>query len=140
MWDISNTKASAIFHHRVCSTYITAVVDESGHIPIPGGINDVVVVDSEQVTTANSSGFVSPFPLISHGLSDDLSNIFNDHLISCYIFYGKETPVVNCGLGKLEKFLPCLRREGERVCDYIKWWSSPSADCTLPGHWRYHQY
>ena len=97
------------------------MVYESGHVPISCGINDVIMVHSKEITAANSSGLIPSFPFIRHSLSNDLPHILYYHLVCCYVLYGKETPVVNGGLGKLEKFLPCLK-EGIITldCDHIR--------------------
>ena len=94
-------------------THVTAVVDEAGHVPIPGGIDDVIVIHSEEVAAPDARCLVPPLSLVGHRLSHDLSHVLYDHLISCYVLDGKKTPVVDGGFGKLEQLLPCLR-EGER--------------------------
>lgn len=96
------------------------MVYEASHVPIPRGINDVVVVHSKEITAANPGGLIPPFPFICHSLSNNLPHVLYHHLVCRYVLNGKEAPVVNGGLGKLEKFLPCLKEGIIKLdCDHI---------------------
>jgi len=89
-------------------TYITAVVNEPCQIPIPSGVNDVIVIHPEEVAAPNTGWLIPPLSLISHCLSYHLTHILNDHLISSYVLHCKQPPVVDSRLGKPELLFPGL--------------------------------
>lgn len=46
-----------------------------------GGINDGVLINSEEITAANSTLEISSFSHVGDLLPDFLTHIFNDHVI-----------------------------------------------------------
>ena len=57
---------------HVCVTHVTAVVDKTGQVATFGGINDGVVVDTEQVAAANALLLlISPLPHICDHLEEN---------------------------------------------------------------------
>lgn len=87
------------------------MVDETGQTSPASGINDVVVVHTKEVATPNAGGLISALSDISYTLPYYFSYILYHHLICSDGLHGKQSPVVNGGLGKLQQLLPGLERE-----------------------------
>ena len=84
----------------IFSTYITAMVDEPGEISALGRIHDVVEVDPEEVTGADTLLLVT---LLSHVREDGphvVSDVLDDHLVGGNVLEGEEAPIVNGRLSK----------------------------------------
>ena len=91
--------------------HITAVVDEASKVSIVSGVNDIVMVHTEEIAAADASCLVASFPLVCHMLSNDLPHVLNDHLIGRNGLHCKQAPVVDGGLRELELLLAGLGEE-----------------------------
>src|SRR5579862_5833868 len=72
-------------------------------------INDVLIIHAEQIRTSNSHPFILLLPQLSNLKSDNLSNIFNYHLMSLDVLHCKQSPIVNWTSREFELFLPCFK-------------------------------
>ncbi len=89
-------------------TYIATVIDEASQTSSMRSVNNIVMVNTEQVTTANTGSLVPSLSLVGNGLPHNFSHVLNHHLIRRDGLQRKQTPVVNGGLGKLQLLLSCL--------------------------------
>ena len=74
------------------------MVDEARQVTVARGVDDVVVVDTEEVAAAHASRLVAALPLVRHGLPHHLPHVLNHHLVRSYGLHRKQPPVVNGGL------------------------------------------
>lgn len=76
------------------------MINESSKVPTFSSINDMIVVNTKQVTATDPLGLVSPLPLIGYPVSHHLTYVLHHHLIGWYRLQGKQAPIVYGWFGK----------------------------------------
>lgn len=85
--------------------WITRMIDKPGQISTPRSINNSLIVETKHINTRYARSIIALLTMISDRLSNDLTNILDNKLLSGDILHGEETPSVNIGLGELERLL-----------------------------------
>ena len=92
------------------STYITAVVDKSGQVAALGGIDNIVLINSEKIRRSNALFFIALLADIRDHRSHYLTDVFDHHLVGPDAFKSKQAPVVNGRFAKGHIFSPELQK------------------------------
>jgi len=86
------------------------VVDEASKVAIASSINNSIAIDTEQVTAADTDGFVAFFSQVGDCLTHYLTHVFYHHLALSDRLQCKQAPVVDAALRKLQLLLAELQQ------------------------------
>lgn len=85
------------------------MIDESRNSSSLCGIDDGVLVDSEEITAADSALQVSSFSHIGNLLTHFLSDILDDHVIGSDVFLGIQAPIMDGRASEAHRLLALLK-------------------------------
>ena len=85
------------------------MVDEPCDATFLGRVDDGVVVDSEEITAANTALKVSIFAKLSNLLTNLLADVLNDHLVFGNVLHRVQSPVVDRGPREFDGLLSFLK-------------------------------
>src|SRR5271169_1193513 len=72
-------------------------------------INNILIIDTEEIRTSNTHPFILFLPQLGDLKPNNLTNIFNNHLMSLDILHRKQSPIMNWTPRKFKLFLPCFK-------------------------------
>ena len=87
---------------------ITGVIQVTRFVPVERRIDDVLLVQTEQVTVTDAFHFIDNFALVGHLISDTLSYILDDNVPRCQVLQSEETIAMDFARADFDLFRLCL--------------------------------
>lgn len=80
------------------------MINKSGQIATPGGVNNGLMIEPKHVNTRYTTGVVAFLAMIGDRLSNDLTHILDDKLLGSDRLHCEQPPAMNIRFGELERF------------------------------------
>jgi hypothetical protein len=93
------------------------VINEPSDATLLGGVDDGVLIDTEEVAASDTALHIFLLPHVCHLLSNNLSNVLDDHVVCRDVLHGVQAPVVNCRAREPDGLLSLLQLvESHDIC------------------------
>jgi len=85
------------------------MVDKPGYTTRLGSVDNGRIVNAEEVGTADATLEILLLPHVCYLLSDDFTNVFDNHVAGRDVLHRVQAPIMNGGASKLDRFLALLK-------------------------------
>lgn len=81
------------------------MIDEPSEIAAFGRVDNGIEIDAKQIGTADARGLVLRLAEVGHDRPDHLPDVLYHHFVGRNRLHGKQSPIVNSGLGEFQLLL-----------------------------------